>query len=171
MISATGIRAGCRASLSIAIAGSDVALHLDGEVVAGAAAGEEPLDHVLPAEAKPELVARHPGLSDDQLRGADAESVADRDLLLERHPLDREVLAEGARSGSSSPSSLPPERVVLERVGVDRLRGAAVDGEVGLAVAVEVEAADRHPPLDRLLEDSGRDRRAPSSARCAGGRR
>ena len=137
-----------------AVARSDVALHLDGEVVAGAAAGEEPLDHVLAAEAKPELVAGQPGLGDDELGGADAEAVADRDLLLERQPLDREVLAEGAER-QLLPELLPPEGVVLERVGVDRLRGAAVDGEVGLAVAVEVQATERDATLDRLLEDAG----------------
>jgi hypothetical protein len=44
---------------------------------------------------------------------------------------------------------------MLERVGVDCLRGAAVDGEVGLAVALEVEARERDPTVDRVFEESG----------------
>src|SRR5439155_11307438 len=45
---------------------------------------------------------------------------------------------------------------MLEGVGVDRLGRTAVDGEVGLAVAVEVEPTNRDAFLDRLLEDPGR---------------
>ena len=78
------------------VAGSHVALHLYREVVAAAAARQEPLGHFLAAEAEPELVARHPRLSHDELGRADPQAVADGDLLLERQPCDREVLAEGA---------------------------------------------------------------------------
>ena len=134
-----------------AVARSHLALHLDGEVVAGAAAGEKPLDHVFAAETKPELVAGQPRLGDDELGAADAEAVADRDLVLERQALDREVLAEGAE-GQLLPELFLPVGVVLERVGIDRLRGAAVDGEVGLSVAVEVESTDRTRPSTGSLK-------------------
>ena len=136
------------------VAGADVALDRDGEVVAGATAGEEPLDHVLAPEAKPELVAGQPRLGKDELGGANAEAVPHGDLLLERQPLDGEVLAEHPERQLRS-ELLSPEGVVLERIGIDRLRDAAVDCEVGLAVAVEVQATERDATLDRLLEDSG----------------
>ncbi len=130
----------------------DLALALDRQVVPRPAALEEPSDERVVPEADPELVAGQPRLRDDELGGADAEPVADGELPLERQPLDGEVLAEHAPR--QRPSELTaPGGVVLGRVDVDGLARAAVDGEVGLAVAVQVEPPDRHRPLDRLLED------------------
>ena len=71
-------------------------------------------NEIVAAEAKPELVARDSRLGHDELGGADPEAVADRDLLLERQSLDREVLAEGAERQLSAE--------LLERVdGVEPL--------------------------------------------------
>ena len=153
-----------------AVARSDVALRLDCEVVARAAAGEEPLDHVAATEAKPQLVTGQPRLGDDELGGADAEAVADGHVLLERQPVDRQVLAEGSERQLVS-ELRPPEGVVLERVRVDRLRGAAVDGEIRLAVALEVQASERDATLDRCLEDRGRHLASVPAHAGAGARR
>ena len=46
-----------------------------------------------------------------------------------------------------------PRRGLLDRVGVDRLVGAAVHRAVGLVVAREVDAAHRDAALDRRLPD------------------
>ena len=43
------------------------------------------------------------------------------------------------------------------RVGVDGLVGAAVNGEVRLAIAIEIQAAERDAAFDRLFEDAGDD--------------
>src|SRR6185436_9288675 len=59
------------------IAVPDLALLEDAEVEAGTAAGEEAGDHVLVAEADPQLDAGHPRLGDDRLGRADPEAVAD----------------------------------------------------------------------------------------------
>jgi hypothetical protein len=48
-----------------------------------------------------------------------------------------------------------PERVVLGRIGVDRLVTAAVDRQVGLSVAFEIGRADAHAARDGVLEDGG----------------
>src|SRR5262245_46641905 len=44
-----------------------------------------------------------------------------------------------------------------ERIAIDRLVFSAVDGEVGLTVAVQVKRAQDDAPLDRLLENAGAD--------------
>ena len=43
---------------------------------------------------------------------------------------------------------------MLARIGVDRLVRSAVDGEVGLPVAVDVQTAYRHSRVHRALEDA-----------------
>jgi hypothetical protein len=42
---------------------------------------------------------------------------------------------------------------MYERVAVNGLIFAAVNTEIGLAVTVQIELAQRHAALDRLLED------------------
>ena len=56
---------------------------------------------------------------------------------------------QGSASGAEP---LAPEAVVLARVAVDRLVGAAVHAQVGLRVAVEVVAAQRDAPGTGLLK-------------------
>jgi hypothetical protein len=87
------------------VAGCDVTFKSDGEAVSGSTTGEESFDHVLAAEAKPKLGAGQPRFPDNDLGAADAEAVADRDLVLEREALDREVLSERAETRSACASA------------------------------------------------------------------
>ena len=48
-----------------------------------------------------------------------------------------------------------PYRVVVGAVGQHRFIHAAVIFQVGLAIAVEIVRADKHPPLYRHLEEPG----------------
>ena len=54
-------------------------------------------------------------------------------------------------------NSCAPEFVVLRRIGVDRFVWSAMNGEVGLAVAVKVQRAELDWPGDRLFENAGID--------------
>jgi hypothetical protein len=65
------------------IACADFAFSQDGEVKAGAAAGEEALDHVVHLETDAELVTGEARLGDDDLGRADGELVADVDGVLD----------------------------------------------------------------------------------------
>ena len=103
----------------------------------------------------PELEARHPRLRDDQPGRPDAELVADVDRILEQ-TRRRQVLAEDPRRQLAT-ELLPPGPVMLARIGVDGLVPPAVDGEVGLSVAVDVQAAHGQPRRDRALEDARQD--------------
>ena len=147
------------------VAGADVTFDRDAQVIARASCRQESPHHAGVLEVNPELVARQPRLRDHEFGRADAEPVAHRGLLLERCALDRQVLAE--RAPRKAPAELVlPERVVLHRVGVDRLVGAAVHRQVGLAVAVEVHAGCTDAPFDRLLQDPGRHRFTPPRRRA-----
>ena len=50
-----------------------------------------------------------------------------------------------------------PILVMMKRVAIHRLVFTAVNPEIGLAIAVEVELAQREPATDRLLENSSAD--------------
>ena len=75
-----------------------------------------------------------------------------------------------ARPAGRGRVSVAPERVVLARVGVDGLVRPAVDGAVGLVVALEVDAAHGDRAVDRLLADRRLDD-APAGGRAAPGAR
>src|SRR5262249_23030502 len=136
-------------------AGRDLPFFRDAQVVAAPSCLEEAPDHSRIPEAKAELEARKPRLRDDELGRADAEAVANSDLVLGRRPLHGQVLAE--RPPRQRPAELlPPVRVVLGPVQVDGLVGAAVDGQIRLAISLEVEPVDANRAVDGLLEDPGR---------------
>jgi hypothetical protein len=82
--------------------------------------------------------ADRPALADPRVRDLDAAR--------------REVLAEGTWSESAAELGRPPVDV-LPGVGIHGLVGAAVDAAVGLVVAGDVHAADRHAAAGRLLPD------------------
>ena len=117
----------------------------------------EALHHLRVAEAEAELEARQARLRDDELRRADPNAVSDRELVLRRHAREGQVLAEHPPR-QLAPELLPPDRVVLGAVRVDRLVRPAVHAEIGLGVARQVDALDAHRPGDRLLEDRRRHR-------------
>src|SRR5207249_7640336 len=151
-------RAGARDALD-RVAGGHLALALDGEVEARAAAREEALHHVGALEAGGELVAGKPRLGGDQLGRADPEAVADLNVVLEQ-ALAGEVLPERAVLERDAGQLRAPVRVVLGGIGVDGLLPPAVRGQVGLPVAVQVERAHGDAARHRLLEDAGGDRPA-----------
>ena len=77
----------------------------------------------------------------------------------------RQVLAERARAQLAAELGTPIARLPIS-VGVDGLVGSAVDGPVGLLVAVHVDSPNGHAALDRGLPDRGRSPRAgPVSTR------
>ena len=134
------------------VARAHVALLEDPEVVAGPVVRIEERGHARLLEAQADLVTRHPWLGDLEDGVADAVAVADADGVV-GHALDGEVLAEVAR-GQVVAAELP-RPVVVGRAVVD-VHGAvlaAVGGQVGLAVAVDVEPAHAPPAVHRRLED------------------
>ena len=134
-------------------AGMDEAFFLDGEVDAGLAGFEKGFDHACILESKAELVAGETGLGDDEACGADTELVADVDEIL-GHSFGREVFAERTWGKAATELGLPAV-VVFGGVGVDGLIGAAVNGEVGLGVAVEVETSQDDGVRHGVFEDAG----------------
>lgn len=46
---------------------------------------------------------------------------------------------------------------MMKRIAINRLVFSAVNGEVGLAIAVEIQPPQHDAAGDRLLEDSGGD--------------
>src|SRR5262245_43305643 len=121
----------------------DLAIADDGEVEAEEPALEELGHELVTAHPDPELEAGQPRLRHDELGGADADAVADADPVVEQ-ALGGQVLAERARAELELRPLARPELVVLGRVGVDGLVLTAVHAKVGLAVAVEVQTAQRH---------------------------
>jgi hypothetical protein len=138
------------------IACADLAFAHDGDIVAVAAALVKAADHLIGAEADAQFVAGHARLGDDDFGGADGEAVADVDVGLER-TFEGEVLAEDAGRQRKAGELCLPVFVVRDGVAVDGFLGAAVHGEVRLAVAVEVEGAESDAAGDRLLKDRSGD--------------
>src|SRR5262249_7125238 len=112
----------------------------------------EALGHVRAIEAHAELVARDARLRDDELGRAHKQPVTDAELGLPQ-ATDGEVLAEHAPGEFGSWQLLAPELVVLGGIDVDRLLGSAVHREIGLAVAIQVQRAQRELPLYWLLKN------------------
>ena len=94
-------------------------------------------NHCRVAEADAQLVAGHPGLSDNQPRRANLKFVADMDAVLDK-TLCGQVLAESTVRKVPAQPRLPVG-IMFDRVGVDGLVGTAVDAQVGLGVTLEVE--------------------------------
>ena len=60
---------------------------------------------------------------------------------------------------------------MLGRIAVNRLVGPTVNAEIGLAVAVEIQRAQRNRARDRLFENAGIDRLARCTPPVAAARR
>lgn len=138
------------------VAGGNVALTLDLEIKAGAAAGEKAADDVRRMEFYTELKTGNAGLSDDDFRGADGEAITEVNGIFEE-ALGGEIFAEAAHGEIVDAEFTFPESVVFDRIAVGGFQRTAVDGEVGLAVTIEVEAAERNATLDGLLVNAGGD--------------
>jgi hypothetical protein len=92
-------------------------------------------------------------LGDEYFRRADGELVAYADFVFEK-AFGCEIFPEAARREIAIGEFPFPVGVVLDGVAVDGFVFAAVDGQIGLAVAVQVEFAERYGAFDRLLEDT-----------------
>src|SRR3546814_20566660 len=84
-------------------------------------------------------------------------SIAEAHIAL-YHPVGREILPECARRGEQRVRTerVGPEGIMIARIMVDRLVGAAVDRQVGLLVARDAEEADGVRPFDRIFRDRAR---------------
>ena len=129
------------------IARRDFAFANDGQVEAGSAATEEAFDHVVPVEAHSQLVAGHSGLGDAELSRPHAKTIIDPEISFKK-TFRREVLAERSPRQCCPWELAAPVLVVLGGVSVDGLVGAAVYGEVRLAISVEVELVNANWMLD-----------------------
>ena len=125
----------------------------DAQIGAGPPRVREAVDEVAVAHPDPELEARLARLRHLEHRTAHRPAVADR-RTGQVDAGGRQVLAERRRAEFLAELLRPPA-VVLERVRVDRLVGAAVDAAVGLVVAREVHICREHRPRDGRLEDRG----------------
>src|SRR5207253_7420559 len=94
-------------------------------------------------------------LSDLKLRGADPDPVADHHVSLEQ-TFSREVLAERSPRQLHVRKFRTPERIVLARININSFVGTAVNGQVRLLIAIDVERAHDHPPVRRSLPDRSR---------------
>ncbi len=133
--------------------GDHARLH-DAQVRPGTAGRREAAGEVVVAHADAELVTGLARLGDLEDSRPDPPPVADAGLV-EIEADGGEVLAEHARPerGRDGCARARPPVVVLGRVGVHGLVGAAVDAPVGLVVAMEVHALDGDRPVDRVLPD------------------
>src|SRR3546814_11661033 len=90
-------------------------------------------------------------------RAAETVAIAEAHIALD-HPVGREILPECARRGEQRVRTerVGPEGIMIARIMVDRLVGAAVDRQVGLLVARDAEEADGVRHFVRTFRDSAR---------------
>src|SRR5207249_2315363 len=93
-----------------------------------------------------QLEAGHARLSDDELSRSDSQRVPDVDGALEKS-VRREVLAECTPRKIRTGKFRAPKCVMLRRIDVNGLIGTAMNREVRLPVAFEVEPT--HPDTTR----------------------
>src|SRR5882672_6239269 len=102
------------------------------------------------------FVARKARLRHDNFRGTDGELIAQMNGTLQQ-ALGGEIFSKNSGRKFPARQVLFPNGVMLDGVAVDGFVLAAVNGEVGLTVAVQVEGAQGDAALDGLLEDPGGD--------------
>src|ERR1700741_4727701 len=68
-----------------------------------------------------------------------------------------EVLSENGKRKVAAGKLHLPEGIVFDGIAVHRFIFAAVNSEVGLTVAIEIQLAESDAARDRLLEDAGGD--------------
>ena len=140
------------------IAGADFALARDLQVEAGAGTCQKALHHVVGLKTDAQFVARQAGLRDDYFRGTDSEAVAKMHGIFQQ-AFRREVFSENGKRKIAARQLFLPKRIVFDGIAVDRFVFAAVDPEVGLTVAVQIQLAENYVARDRLLKDAGSDDR------------
>src|SRR5579864_3463519 len=128
----------------------------DGEIETGTAARPKFLDHIGAAKLDSELVAGRPRLSHLENGGTHAILIADIHCGFIQ-ALGRQVLAELAIRQVQAGEFCGPVRIVFNRIAVDCFVAAAVNRQIGLPVAGQVQLVHCDPAGDWLLEDSGED--------------
>ena len=115
-------------------------LPLNGEIEASPAAREKPSHHRVRLKPDPELVAGQTRLRDDHASGTDGELVAYVDRCLVE-TFCCQVFAEHAQRQLAPSQLVRPPSVVFVRVAVDRFEFAAMDAQIGLPIAIQIEPA------------------------------
>jgi len=136
------------------IASADFPFAGDGEVEAAAAAGEESSDHIVGLKPYAKFVTRKAWLRHNYFRGANGETIAEMDFVFVQ-TLCGEVFSKDRSGKFLSGQFLFPIIVVLDGVAVDGFLRAAVDGEVSLTVAVQIQSAQTDASLHRFFENAG----------------
>src|SRR5271156_299202 len=136
------------------VADIDHALFNNGKIDPGAPAGEESLDHVRTVEANAKLEARQAGLRDFDHRSTHAVVVSEEGVFFEK-PFGGEVFSE-APPGKFEVRQLPaPVIVMLGGIRVDRFVLSAMNGEIRLKIAIEIQAAKKKRARHRRFENAG----------------
>lgn len=138
------------------VSGGELAFFDDGEIEAAGIAFDEALDHVVAIEADSDFIAGDARLCDHQKRGTDAQLVADVERIFEQ-AFGGEIFAEGSPSEIGLRELFAPIGVVLGGICVNGFVGTAVDGEIGLSVAAQVELFGLDGAFDGTLEDGRRN--------------
>src|SRR4029450_319028 len=134
------------------IAGGQFTLSSDRKVEARTTAVEEALDHVIASEPDAELETGQARLRHRELDRTDADAIADGEIGLEKAG-GGEVLTKRPPRERIQRQFPSPVLVVLGRIAVNRLLEPAVDRQIGLSIALEVERRDPDRPFHRLLPD------------------
>ena len=135
------------------VAGPHQAFRDDPEVEARAVLGDKQVGHLGYAQTHADAEAGDARLGHFELGVADPIAVADADVAIVKAG-DGEVLPELAGLQVVAAQVVPPVVIRFGLVDHDGALLPAVPGEVTLAVAVDVEPAHHHWPLDRGLPDS-----------------
>ncbi len=101
-------------------------------------------------------VARHAWLRYLKYCVTNAILIADADLVVGQ-PLNGEVFSELAESKIVAAQELLPVVIRVHLINKNGTLFSAMTGEIGLAVAINIELAHHLPPLDGTLPDRGAD--------------
>ena len=132
-------------------------------------AGPKSFHHVGAVETDTQLEAGHTGLRHFDRGSADSELVADEGVVFQK-TFGREILAEIPPGEFAVRQLLAPVVVVFGGIGVDGLVLAAVNGEVGLMVAIEIHAAEQARAGHGRFENAGEHVAGPRASRTVRGR-
>src|SRR3989442_622551 len=138
------------------IAGRHFSLLRDRHVEAGLAAAQKALHHVRAAKPDAELEARHARLRNYELSRTSPQAVSDVNRFLD-YTFGREILSEHPPGKVHAGKFLAPERIMLRWVDIDSLIDSAVHREIGLLVALYVQARNPNTWRHWRLEDGCAD--------------
>ncbi len=124
------------------IAGLEDALLKDPEVKSGPAAMKKALDDVVALKFCREFETGQAWLRDLEHGRADSQLIPDTEALFVQ-TFDGQVLAK-CSPWQVLAKFLLPERIVLGRIGINGLVHPAMDRQIRLAIAVEIQGADPH---------------------------